>query len=81
MRKRITTIAATAALAIGLTFAVASPAGADDRGPCNGNPPGSLGPITGANYAAHHIVFNAKACNLGAGGHIPGAHRGFSVCR
>lgn len=35
---------------------------------------------TGLSYATHHIVSLAKAGELGAGGHIPGTHHGFSAC-
>jgi hypothetical protein len=33
-----------------------------------------------SDYATHNIVEEAKAGLLGAGAHIPGAHKGFSVC-
>ena len=29
-------------------------------------------------YAHHHIVVEAQAGNLGAGGHIPGSHQGYA---
>jgi hypothetical protein len=41
-------------------------------------PPCSTG--TGQGYAQHHIVPLAQAGNLGEGGHMPGAHAGFSLC-
>ncbi len=40
-------------------------------GPCNNS-----GEPGNSDYAQHHIV----PANLGAGGHIPGSHGGFSVC-
>ncbi len=44
-------------------------------GPCtDSGEPGN------SDYAAHNIVVEAKARELGAGEHIPGAHRGFSGC-
>ena len=51
------------------------PAFADQLGPCNeGSGEGN------SNYAKHHIVVHAKNGALGAGGHIPGSHQGFSAC-
>ena len=32
-------------------------------------------------YAKHHVVTLAQQGALGAGGHNPGEHRGFSSCR
>jgi hypothetical protein len=44
-------------------------------GPCNAAPePGH------SEFAQHHVVPLAQAGALGAGGHTPGAHRGFSAC-
>jgi hypothetical protein len=31
-------------------------------------------------FARHHVVPLAQAGELGAGGHTPGAHRGYSAC-
>ena len=56
-------------------LAFAAPAFADNLGPCND----SGGPGH-SDYAKHHIAFLAKAGLLGAGGHIPGDHKGYSVC-
>lgn len=38
------------------------------------------GSASGHEYAQHHIVSLARAGELGAGGHIPGSHQGFSLC-
>ncbi|MCZ6461985.1 MAG: hypothetical protein O6705_07105 [Actinobacteria bacterium] len=49
---------------------------ADHRaGPCNDS-----GEPGNSDYAAHFVAFEAKAGLLGAGAHIPGAHKGFSAC-
>jgi hypothetical protein len=54
---------------------VGAPAFAHDAGPCTQTAdPGH------SEYAVHHIVFNAHDGTLGAGGHIPGTHKGFSIC-
>jgi hypothetical protein len=52
-------------------LAIATPAFAHDAGPCSG---------TARDYAQHHVVPNATSGMLGAGGHIPGEHHGFSLC-
>ena len=65
-------------LVLMLTFALATPALAHNAPPCNdANVDGSP---SGAEYAAHHIVLLATGGNLGAGGHVPGSHGGFSLC-
>lgn len=61
-----------------LTFALASPVFAHSAPPCNDTD--GDGSPSGADYAAHHIVPLAKDGRLGADGHIPGTHRGFSLC-
>lgn len=53
----------------------ATTAFADGLPPCNDS-----GDPGNSDYAKHHIAFLAKAGSLGAGGHVPGAHQGFSVC-
>ena len=68
MRRALTALLAGVALAASLAL----PALAHDAGPCSG---------TGRDYAMHHVVFQAKAGTLGSGGHVPGAHRGYSACR
>ena len=55
--------------------AVAAPASAHIAGPCApGTEPGH------SEFARHHIVPLAQQGMLGAGGHIPGTHHGFSAC-
>lgn len=61
-----------------LTFAIASPALAHSAPPCNDS--NEDGSPSGAEYAAHHIVPLATSGALGAGGHVPGSHHGFSLC-
>lgn len=54
-----------------LTLALATPVLAHDGGPCSGG---------GRDYAQHHVVPNATSGMIGAGGHVPGEHQGFSLC-
>ena len=54
-----------------LLLTLAPAASAHDAGPCSG---------TALDFAQHHIVPNATGGTLGAGGHIPGTHMGFSAC-
>jgi len=69
----------TAALgALALIVALAGPASAHSAPPCNDTD--GDGAPSGAEYAAHHIVPLATAGALGAGGHVPGSHAGFSLC-
>ncbi|MGH3666255.1 MAG: hypothetical protein ACRDU8_09265 [Egibacteraceae bacterium] len=75
MRRLLTTallVAAMSASAMGIASAQALP-------PCN-DADGDGSP-SGLEYAQHHIVPLAQMGELGAGGHIPGRHRGFSACR
>jgi hypothetical protein len=67
MRRVLTALLA----ALALSAALVGSAIAHDGGPCNG---------TGRDYAEHHVAFLAKEGSLGAGGHVPGSHRGFSIC-
>ena len=65
-----------------LLLAIVAPA-AFAAPPCNNNgtPVDDVAAgATGADYAKHHIVPLAKARGLGAGGHMPGDHMGFSTC-
>ena len=54
------------------------PVAAHSAPPCNDTD--GDGSPSGYEYAQHHIRPNAQAGNLGADGHIPGSHQGFSVC-
>lgn len=57
-----------ALVAVVPAFAHAAPPCEDSGGPGN------------SDYAQHHIRVLAQAGQLGSGGHIPGAHNGFSLC-
>ena len=51
------------------------PAFAHNAGPCNdSSEPGN------SDYAIHHIKALATTGGLGADGHVPGVHRGYSAC-
>ncbi len=72
MKKKIAT---ALALAMMTAMTVGAPAFAHQAGPCAPSAdPGN------SEFAAHHIVPFAQAGELGAGGHIPGTHQGFSLC-
>jgi hypothetical protein len=66
-----------AAAASALLFAAALPqtVSAHSAPPCNDS-----GAPGNSDYARHHIVPLATDGSLGAGGHVPGTHHGFSVC-
>ncbi len=56
--------------------AAVGPAAAHDAGPCaETSDPGH------SEYAQHHVVFHAREGSLGAHGHAPGEHQGYSICR
>jgi hypothetical protein len=61
-----------------LTLALATPVLAHSAPPCNDSD--GDGSPSGREYAAHHIVPLATMGELGAGGHVPGSHHGFSLC-
>lgn len=65
-------------LVLMLTLALATPVFAHTTGPCNDSD--GDGSFSGREYAEHHITQFAHAGMLGAGGHIPGSHHGFSAC-
>lgn len=67
--------AAAAASALLLAAALPQTASAHSAPPCNDS-----GEPGNSDYARHHIVPLATDGDLGAGGHIPGTHQGFSVC-
>ena len=70
MKKRFAVVVATVVAAMSLSLG----ASAHNAGPCGGDGPGNSG------YAQHHIAFLAKAGGIGGDGHVPGTHRGYSVC-
>jgi hypothetical protein len=72
LKKKITTALIASGLALTAFGGVAS---AHNAGPCNDS-----GEPGNSDYARHHIAPVAQAGSLGAGGHIPGTHHGFSVC-
>lgn len=69
-------LAITLVSAFAFSAVTVTPALADHNvGPCNDAPePGN------SSYAAHHIVPVAKAGGMGADGHVPGSHQGYSIC-
>ena len=71
--RRLLLLAATAAGA--LVFAGGSGAQAP---PCNDTD--GDGSASGREYAQFHVTALAHEGMLGAGGHIPGEHSGFSLC-
>lgn len=70
MKKRFAVVVATVVAAMSLSLG----ASAHNAGPCGGDGPGNSG------YAQHHIAFLAKTGGIGGDGHVPGTHRGYSVC-
>jgi hypothetical protein len=72
MKKKLIVVS----LVLLLTFALATPVFA--ASPCNDT--NGDGSPSGYEYATYHIVPLATAGMLGAGGHIPGEHHGFSLC-
>lgn len=51
------------------------PVFAHNAGPCNDS-----GEPGNSDYAQHHIVPLATTGGIGADGHVPGTHHGFSAC-
>ena len=74
MRRLLVTLPVGALLLLG-GIGGSAPVSAHQAGPCaKTSEPGH------SEFARHHIVPLAQAGMLGAGGHKPGAHRGFSAC-
>lgn len=74
MRRVLTTAVLIAAMSLGAAnVALAQPAP-----PCNDTD--GDGSPSGQEYAHYHIVALARSGGMGAGGHVPGSHNGFSVC-
>jgi len=72
MRKSLAILIATMALLLASAVPVSAHA------PCNDvNEDGSP---SGREYAEFHVAEMAKLGNIGGDGHVPGTHRGFSLC-
>ena len=69
------------AICLSLVFvlALATPVLAESAPPCNDTD--GDGFPSGREYARYHVVPMAQAGELGAGGHVPGEHMGFSFCK
>ncbi len=85
MRKKMLAFVFAAAVLVAMAVPLLGGATvyADNKGPCNDGSTAVddvAAGATGANYAKHHIAFLGKTGGLGAGGHIPGSHQGFSTC-
>jgi hypothetical protein len=65
-------------LVLVIALVIVVPVLAHPAGPCNS--PNEDVPPSGRNYAKHHIKPLATEGLLGADGHVPGTHQGFSVC-
>lgn len=65
-------------LVVVLALLSVSSAFAHPLGPCN-DADGDGSP-SGYEYATHHVAALAQMGALGHGGHVPGAHHGFSLC-
>ncbi len=63
------------ALVVIIALVAVLPAAAHRTGPC-----GPEGDFSGQEYAQHHIREFAQDGDLGHGGHMPGAHHGYSAC-
>lgn len=75
MKKRLILVVVLALL---VTMVAVMPAFAHSAAPCNDTD--GDGQPSGHEFAAHHIVPLAQEGMLGAGGHVPGSHHGFSLC-
>lgn len=71
MRKVI----ATAVLAVAVALVGATPASGHTAPPCNDS-----GEPGNSDYAQHHIRALALEGAVGADGHVPGTHQGYSLC-
>jgi hypothetical protein len=66
-------------LAAGLASALVLAGGSAAQAPPCNDTDGDGSP-SGFEYAQFHVTALAQEGMLGAGGHIPGTHRGFSLC-
>ena len=62
-------------LILALALVAVVPAFAHSAPPCNDS-----GDPGHSDYAQHHIRALALEGELGSGGHVPGAHQGYSLC-
>lgn len=62
-------------LVILIALVAVVPALAHNAGPCNDS-----GEPGNSDYAQHHIRPLATTGGMGADGHVPGAHQGYSAC-
>jgi hypothetical protein len=73
--RRLLLLLTVALVMAAMMVASAMPAFAHQAGPCTPSAdPGH------SEFAQHHIVPFATEGALGAGGHVPGTHQGFSAC-
>jgi hypothetical protein len=63
------------AIVLLIALVTALPAFAHNAGPCNDS-----GEPGNSDYAIHHIKALATTGGMGADGHVPGTHQGFSIC-
>ena len=77
---RVKRVLAAAVVSASMLTMMAAPAFAHQGGPClpSGDP--ALADPGNSEFAKHHIVPFAQVGGLGAGGHRPGTHQGFSFC-
>ena len=73
MKKKIVT-------AVALAMMTALTTGAPAFAHIEGNPCVATNEPGHSEFAQHHIAAQAKEGLLGAGGHVPGTHQGFSLC-
>jgi hypothetical protein len=77
---RVKRVLAAAVVSASMLTMMAAPAFAHQGGPClpEGDP--AIADPGNSEFAKHHIVPFATEGDLGAGGHKPGTHQGFSLC-
>ena len=66
--------------AVALAMMTALTTGAPAFAHIEGNPCVATNEPGHSEFAQHHIAAQAKEGLLGAGGHVPGTHQGFSLC-
>jgi hypothetical protein len=75
--KRALAVAFASAL---MLVMMAASAFAHQGGPCLPSTDPAIADPGNSEFAKHHIVPFAQVGGLGAGGHKPGTHQGFSAC-